>query len=97
MPKNKVVLDSINGVDTLVCDCGASAPNTSKAGKRFRERHPEKCSARREFNQQLAQGTRSVDADQHRFGQHMSDDPEDDGALFGVPRGDGTYFGQRRS
>ena len=55
---NVVLADHEHG--GLLCSCGASC----KPGetKRFRRRHPEKCSARRAFAQQLAAGTKSVDA-----------------------------------
>lgn len=47
----------------LVCTCGARAPDTSSAAKRFQTRHPGKCTERKEFTRQLATGTKSVDYD----------------------------------
>jgi hypothetical protein len=47
----------------LVCTCGAKAQDNSSESKRFKKRHPGKCSERRDFTKQLAQGTRSVDGD----------------------------------
>lgn len=43
--------------------CGATCPETSKERKRFERRHPAKCTRHERFNRELAQGTRSVDAD----------------------------------
>lgn len=51
--------------DKIVCQCGASSSKASKELKRFLKRHPAKCSERREFSKQLAEGTRSVDADEN--------------------------------
>ena len=56
---NEVTL--VNG--ELVCTCGAKAQDNSSESKRFNKRHPGKCSERRDFTKQLAQGIRSVDYD----------------------------------
>jgi hypothetical protein len=53
-------LSTTEGV--LTCSCGAKCK--PGAERRFRERHPKLCSERHEFARQLAQGTRSVDADE---------------------------------
>ena len=58
---NEVTL--VNG--ELVCTCGAKAQDNSSESKRFKKRHPDKCSERQDFTKQLARGTRSVDYDQH--------------------------------
>lgn len=56
----------------LTCfECGATVPDTSKFRGRFKRRHPKLCELhltaqelQREFTRQLAQDTKSVDADE---------------------------------
>lgn len=56
-------LEVINGKGFLTCDvCGAKAASNSKEFNRFIKRHPAKCSERREFSKQLAEGVRSVES-----------------------------------
>lgn len=48
----------------IACSCGATVPDNPRYRARFLKRHPTLCSERREFAEQLATGTRSVDEDE---------------------------------
>jgi|HubBroStandDraft_3_1064219.scaffolds.fasta_scaffold736302_1 hypothetical protein len=50
-------------MSALRCECGATARDTSKERNRFKRRHPRLCQKHKAFMRQLAEGTRSVDAD----------------------------------
>jgi hypothetical protein len=46
--------------------CGAVCDEANQA-KRFNRRHPALCGARKAFSAQIAKGTRSVEADDHKI------------------------------
>ena len=51
--------------------CGAECRD-KKDYKRFVRRHPETCTSRSEFNKQLAQETKAVDADDKAFARYVA-------------------------
>ena len=68
-------------INVLRCpSCGATCD--PKDRKRFASRHPKLCTARRDFNRQLAQGTRSTEPttwEEHEEARHEGQDSYDYG------------------
>lgn len=61
IPGTQIEITKSAQINRICCTCAAKVKVGGKEEKRFLRRHPRLCTERKEFNQQLAKGTRSVE------------------------------------